>query len=63
MTRFVCERHPTLYVRDLGVKFVGGQVDVSDGKVVAALRKLPPELGVVEQQSTGKAAPRDKGEQ
>jgi hypothetical protein len=46
--KFVCETYPELWIHDLGVKFEDGQVDVTDPKTIAALRKLPAELGVRE---------------
>lgn len=43
--KFVCERHPSLIISDLGVKFVNGETTV-DAETAAKLRALPPELGI-----------------
>ena len=56
--RFVNELHPELVIADLGVRFTNGQVEV-DAKTAAALRKLPPELGV--KPVDGPPAPVTKG--
>lgn len=45
--KFVCERHPSLIIHDLGVRFVDGVTEV-DAKKAVELRKLPPELGIRE---------------
>lgn len=46
--KFVCETHPELWIHDIDVKFEDGEVDVTDQKTIASLRKLPAELGVRE---------------
>lgn len=43
--KFTCQRHPGLYVHDLGVRFTDGVAEV-DAATAARLRTLPPELGV-----------------
>ncbi|PKW15932.1 hypothetical protein [Saccharopolyspora spinosa] len=43
--KFTCQRHPGLYVRDLGVRFTDGVAEV-DAATAARLRTLPAELGV-----------------
>ncbi len=45
--KFVCERHPSLIIADLGVRFVNGEAHV-DNPTATELRKLPADLGVSE---------------
>lgn len=46
--KFVCQTYNELWIHDLDGTFRDGQVDVTDTKTIAALRKLPAELGVRE---------------